>query len=80
MAWRPLRWEQARDYIRTKEFKDRLKEYVDTRMKIYKDKLQSRGYYYAILEYGDDDGEYFSELEHEIMPSLPFVLLRISHH
>ena len=80
LGWRRLRWEEARQYMRTKEFKDKLKEYVDTRMNMYKDKLPSRGYYYAIIEYGDEDGTYFSELEHEIMPSLPFVLLRISHH
>ena len=46
----------------------------------YKEKLPDRGYYYAIIEYGDDDGDYFSELEHHIMPNLSFVFERISHH
>ena len=79
-AWRSMRWEDARQYIRTDEFREKVNKYVEDMLSRYKDKLPDRGYYYAIIEYGDDDGDYFSELEHHIMPRLPFVLKRISHH
>lgn len=56
-----------------------VKKYIEDGMvKILSD-LPKRGYY-AIIEYGDDDGSYYSKLEHEIMPYLNFVYKRISHH
>lgn len=30
--------------------------------------------------YGDDDGPFFSKMEHEFMPNLPCTVKRISHH
>ncbi len=36
--------------------------------------------YVAILEYGDEDGSFYSALEHEIMGDLDFVDCRISYH
>lgn len=79
-AWKSMKWEDAREYIRTKEFREKVNKYVEDMLSNYIHKLPSRGYYYAIIDYGDDDGDYFSELEHHIMPRLPFVLKRISHH
>ena len=79
-AWKSMKWEEAREYIKTKEFKEKVNQYVNNMLDKYKEKLPDRGYYYAIIEYGDEDGDYFSKLEHQIMPHLPFVLKRISHH
>ena len=48
-------------------------------MEVVKKELPSHGYL-AVVEYSDDDGEYFSELEHDVMPNLPFVYRCINHH
>lgn len=36
--------------------------------------------YVAIIEYGDEDGSFYSDLEHEIMPAMDFVEHSMSHH
>lgn len=36
--------------------------------------------YIVKLDYSDNDGEIFSELEHEIMPNAPGVVAEFSHH
>lgn len=56
-----------------------VKEYVEIGLEKVLKELPKRGYY-ASVEYGDDDGTYYSELEHEIMPYQEFVVRRISHH
>lgn len=56
-----------------------VKEYVEIGLEKVLKELPKRGYY-ASVEYGDDDGSYYSELEHEIMPYQEFVVRRISHH
>ena len=56
-----------------------VKEYVNKGMEVVKKELPSHGYL-AVVEYSDNDGEYFSELEHDVMPNLPFVYRCINHH
>lgn len=59
-----------------------IKEIEDTTEELYQKviaKLPKKGVY-SCLEYGDDDGEFYSDLEHEIMPDMPFMFYRVSHH
>lgn len=56
-----------------------VKEYVNKGMEVVNKELPSHGYL-AIVEYSDNDGDYFSDLEHDIMPNLPFVYRCINHH
>ena len=61
------------------EIQNAVKEYVKVGLERVLKELPKRGYY-SMVEYGDDDGAYYSELEHEIMPYQEFVVRRISHH
>lgn len=65
-------WEDERYKKMLKEKKDRIiKAFME---RVPKDK------YIAIIEYGDEDGSFYSDLEHEIMPEMDFVDCSISHH
>ncbi len=70
---KPIEW------LRGKEFEAILKREIDNRVELFNDRLCKKGIY-AIVEYGDEDGPFFSELEHEIMPYVSFTFERISHH
>lgn len=65
--------------MKSKEFKDKCNAYVDKEMKLIEEKLPNRGYYASVI-YGDDDGAFYSDLEHNIMPYQKFVIKQISHH
>lgn len=58
------------------ECKNLIKEKVDKDIKYFKESTNHRGYF-AIVEYSDHT---HSELEHDIMPNLPFVEKIFSHH
>lgn len=83
-------WNNRKYWDRNSKFKDvnpyedpeiqkAVKEYVKQGIAEVLKELPKRGYY-SLVEYGDDDGSYYSELEHEIMPYQEFVVRRISHH
>jgi hypothetical protein len=77
-------WDWNRESPRIDPYKDpeiqkAVKEYVKAGLEKVLQELPKRGYY-AIVEYGDDDGAWYGELEHEIMPCQDFVVRRISHH
>ena len=57
----------------------KVKEYVKIELEKILKELPSRGNY-AIVCYGDEDGSFYSDLEHEIMPYLDFVFRRINNH
>lgn len=63
----------------TPEMKKEISAKVNEQISKFVSQINPRGYL-SIIEYGDDDGSYFGTLEHDIMPYLPFVLKRISHH
>lgn len=66
--------------VRTsREFISQRSAYVEKELKNIKARLPKRGYYASIV-YGDDDGSFYSDLEHRIMPNMPFLIKRISHH
>lgn len=65
-------WEDLRYNQMLKEKKDRIIHAFMERV--------PRDRYIAIIEYGDEDGSFYSELEHEIMPAMDFVEYSISHH
>lgn len=61
------------------EFKKDVKEYVNKQLEKAMQALPKRGII-AEVEYADEDGSFFSDMEHEIMPYMPFVFKTISHH
>lgn len=61
------------------EFKKDVKKYVDEQIEKAMKELPKRGII-AEVEYADEDGSFFSDMEHEIMPYMPFVFKTISHH
>lgn len=65
-------WEDPRYNQMLKEKKDRVIHAFMERV--------PRDRYIAIIEYGDEDGSFYSDLEHEIMPTMDFVDCRMSHH
>ena len=79
-GWKTHTWAETRKLMENPEFKKKLRAEVNARMERYKAQLPKRGYHYAIVEYGDEDGKFFSSLEHEIMPRMPFVFKRIDNH
>lgn len=65
-------WEDERYKKMVKEKKDRI-------IKAFMERVP-RDKYIAIIEYGDEDGSFYSDLEHEIMPKMDFVDCMVSHH
>lgn len=63
----------------TEEYRKMQKEACEEVLKRFKEKVPESSYI-AIIEYGDEDGSFYSDLEHEIMPELDFVYARINHH
>ena len=67
-------------YQKTKEYKDLVSSMVEERYNKTIERLPKRCYWYSILGYSDSDGSFFSNLEHNIMPYMPFTFETISHH
>ena len=61
-------------------FRVALKDMVDAEMEKIVSQLPPRGYYYGILHYSDEDGAWFSDLEHNVVPKMPGVFKRLSYH
>lgn len=66
------------ELMKLPEFKKEVDEWVKKEMSDIEGKMPKRGMY-ASVEYGDDV-DFYAELEHEIMPYLPFVVYRINKH
>lgn len=67
-------------YQKTKEYKNMVSSLVEERYNKVLERLPKRCYWYSIIEYSDSDGSFFSNLEHNIMPYLPFTFETISNH
>jgi hypothetical protein len=63
----------------TVEYRQLQQEASERILARFKEKVPESSYI-AIIEYGDEDGSFYSALEHDIMPELDFVYARISHH
>ena len=69
-------WSEARDFLRSEDGKARILEQFRKYMRTF-DKFNDDDIFVA-LEYGDEYGEPYSMLEHDIMPEIS--LTRFSHH
>lgn len=67
-------------YEKTKEYKELVSSMVEERYNNIISRLPKRCYWYSIVEYSDSDGSFFSKLEHNIMPYMPFTFETISNH
>ena len=67
-------------YEKTKEYKTLVSSMVEERYNKIVERLPKRCYWYSIIGYSDSDGSFFSNLEHNIMPYMPFTFETISHH
>lgn len=72
------KYHEFRKMMDKPEIRKEINDKVDEQISKFVSQINPRGYL-SIVEYGDDDN-YFGTLEHDIMPYLPFVLKRISHH
>ena len=66
-----------------KEFNEKVDRLVSEKKKMRIDEFKNRikGFNrFAVVEYGDEDGSFYSDLEHEIVPNLSCCIERISHH
>jgi ribosome biogenesis GTPase A len=63
------------------EIKKEAKEIIDKQTKFILDYADEKGYNrFVMVSYGDDDGEFFSCLEHRIVPDLSNTIEIYSHH
>lgn len=67
-------------YEKTTEYKTLVSSMVEERYNSVISRLPKRCYWYSIIGYSDSDGSFFSNLEHNIMPYMPFTFETISHH
>lgn len=65
-------WEDPR----YEELRNQTKERIINRFK----ETVSPDKYLAIIEYGDESGSFYSDLEHKIVPELDFVYATINNH
>ena len=72
-------YSEAIDYINTdkgqKEVESYLEEIVNNTIR----EMDGKSIFVEV-SYSDNDGYYFSELEHEIMPRVDSTIIRFSHH
>lgn len=73
------KYDEFRKMMDKPETKKEINSKVNAQISAFVSQINPRGFL-SIIEYGDDDGNYFGTLEHDIMPYLPFVIKRISHH
>ncbi len=69
----------AMDYARTPEGEKEVQEYVEQIIKDTLVKMEDKSVFVEV-SYSDNDGAYFSELEHEVMPEVASTIIRFSHH
>ena len=72
-------YSEASDYIRTPEGEKEVQEYVERIIKETLDKMEGKSVFVEV-SYSDNDGDYFSELEHHIMPRLASTMIVFDHH
>lgn len=61
-------------------FRVALKDILDKEMEKISSSLPPRAMYYGILHYSDEDGAWFSDIEHNVVPKMPGVFKRLSYH
>ena len=66
-------------YAKHNTVNEKMGEYVKKSVADTMAKLPKRGYI-SVVEYSDNNGLFFSEMEHYIVPKLPFTVLSMSHH
>ena len=71
-----LRYDE--NWVNSKEFKKLQKEYEQQEIDNFKNKVNHRGQF-SIIEVSDHTLE-GSELEHYILPHMPFVVIQYSNH
>lgn len=71
-----LRYDE--NWVNSKEFKKLQKEYEQQEIDNFKNKVNHRGQF-SIIEVSDHTSE-GSELEHYILPHMPFVVIQYSNH
>lgn len=69
----------AYEYCATKEGKQAIEQCVKQMISEYKARMKDKKIFVGIC-YSDNDGAYFSDLEHEVMPMVKLTIMRISHH
>lgn len=65
------------------ECNEKVNRLIDEKKKAYVEEFKKKikGFNrFAVVEYGDEDGQFYSGLEHEIVPNLSCCIERISHH
>ena len=67
------------DLMKVPEFVAEVKEKTNAEYERVLKKFPDRGFYVE-LEYSDNDGEISNELEHDVMPRIPFVVYTINKH
>lgn len=67
------------DMINSKEYEEAKKPIVEKFIKSIKKKLGNKPFV-ILLEYSDNDGDIYSDLEHYIMPRVHGTVQRFSHH
>lgn len=72
----PQYWGKPYDWQFTDEFKKIEKEYIEEQIEKFKKEVNHRGIF-SLVTYDD---HVYSELEHDIMPRMPFVYKVLSNH
>ena len=72
-------YNEASDYVRTPEGEKEVQEYVERIIKETLEKMEGKSIFVEV-SYSDNNGEYFSELEHRIMPRLAATMITFDHH
>lgn len=67
------------EMFESQEYKDASKSLIEDFIKRFYEELGDKAYV-VIMEYGDESGGIFGELEHYVMPALDCVVRRFNHH
>ena len=70
---------EYRDRFKCKEYKEKFNSIVKQKLERIEKSIPKRAFI-ACVEYADDEGEFGSCMEHDVMPSLPFVIEQLNHH
>ena len=72
-------YSEAMDYVETEKGQKEVENYLEEIVNNAISKMADKSVFVEV-SYSDNDGGYFSELEHEIMPSVESTIIRFSHH
>lgn len=70
---------EAMDYAETDKGQKEVESYIEEIVNDAISKMDGKSIFVEV-SYSDNDGGYFSELEHEIMPSVESTIIRFNHH